>query len=238
MTSHLIQCDDSLEEARIKKVYRERSKPSGYYSLFDAGNLFHLQELERKLLKRFRQLGCDSVADARFLEVGCGSGHWLREFIKWGMSPYNVTGVDLRQEPLSIAERLCPQGVTLRCNSGSTLDFPDETFDIVLQATVFTSILDDEMKQRLAYEMLRVVKSTGLIIWHDFHVDNPWNSNVRGVRKAEIKRLFPDCEITLERVSLVLPLTKFLAPWSWSMCHFLDRLRILNTHYLGFIQKR
>lgn len=86
--------------------------------------------------------------------------------------------------------------------------------------------------------MLRVVKKTGLIIWYDFFVDNPWNQNVRGVRKTEIARLFPNCSIELERVSLVLPLAKFLAPWSWSACHLLSRLRLLNTHYLGLIQKK
>ena len=67
----------------------------------------------------------------------------------------------------------------------------------------------------MAQEMLRVVKRTGLIIWYDFHVDNPWNPNVRGVRKAEITRLFPSCSIALERVSLALPLAKMVAPRSW-----------------------
>ena len=90
----------------------------------------------------------------------------------------------------------------------------------------------------MAQEMLRVVKRTGLIIWYDFHVDNPWNPNVRGVRKAEITRLFPSCSIALERVSLALPLAKLVAPRSWIVCYVLDRLRFLNTHYLGVIQKR
>jgi ubiquinone/menaquinone biosynthesis C-methylase UbiE len=161
----------------------------------------------------------------------------LREFIKWGVSPADVTGIDLRPDALSMAAHLCPQGVTLQCASGSTLNFQDESFDLVLQSLVFTSVLDERMRHQMAQEMIRVVKKTGLIIWYDFYVDNPWNPNVRGVRKAEIKRLFPNCHIELERVSLALPLAKILAPWSWITCYVLSRLRFLNTHYLGVIQK-
>jgi ubiquinone/menaquinone biosynthesis C-methylase UbiE len=230
--------DIAREEARIKSVYKERNKPAGYYSLFDPGNLFLVQERERLLLKRLRRHGLDPLTGSRFLEVGCGSGAWLREFMKWGVSPADVTGIDLRPEALSIATQLCPQGVTLRCMNGSTLDFPDESFDLILQSLVFTSILDERMRTRMAQEMLRVVKKTGFIVWYDFHVDNPWNPNVRGVRKSEIKRLFPNCQIEVERVSLALPLAKVLAPHSWVTCYLLGWLRILNTHYLGIIQKR
>ncbi len=236
MQTDMKNSDVAREEARIKGAY-QRTKPAGYYSWFDAGILFLIQEREKLLLKRLRQHGCAPLAGRRFLEVGCGSGHWLREFIKWGVSPVDTTGVDLRPEPLSIAAQLCPQGVTFQCMNGSTLDFQDESFDLVLQSLVFTSVLDEGMRQRMAQEMLRVVKKTGLILWYDFYVDNPWNSNVRGVRKAEIKRLFPNCHIELERVSLVLPLAKFLAPWSFITCYFLGRLRFFNTHYLGVIQK-
>lgn len=229
--------DFASEEARIKLVYELRTKLADYYSLFDPGNLFLAQERERHLLKRMRKRGCASFADMNVLEVGCGSGHWLREFIKWGVSPHNLTGIELQPERLSSAARLCPFGVTLQCMSGVTLEFPDESFDLVLQSLVFTSVLDEKMRYRMAEEMLRVVKKTGFIIWYDFFVDNPWNPNVRGVRKGEIMRLFPNCAIDLERVSLMLPLAKVLAPWSFLTCHLLGRLRLLNTHYLGLIHK-
>jgi ubiquinone/menaquinone biosynthesis C-methylase UbiE len=238
MSTDMKPSDVVREEARIKAAYQNKTKPVGYYSWFDPGNLLLVQERERALLKRLRQHGRDPLNGSRLLEIGCGSGHWLREFIKWGVSPADVTGIDLRPEELSAAARLCPQGVTLQCTNGSKLDFQNDSFDLVLQSLVFTSVLDEPMRQRMAQEMLRVVKKNGLIIWYDFFVDNPWNPNVRGVRKAEIQQLFPNCFIELERVSLALPLAKLLAPWSWSVCHFLGRLRLLNTHYLGIIQKK
>ena len=36
------------------------------------------------------------------------------------------------------------------------------------------------MKQAVAEEMLRVLKPQGLILWYDYHVNNPWNKDVRG----------------------------------------------------------
>jgi len=236
MLSDLNHSDVGGEEARIKLAY-QKTKPVGYYSCFDAGFLFLVQERERLLLRRLRKHGFDTLTGAQILEVGCGSGQWLREFIKWGASPSNITGIELRPEPLSNASRLCPSGVRFHHMNGIKLDFPDESFDLVLQSVVFTSVLDEKMRRRMGQEMLRVVKKTGLIIWYDFFVDNPWNPNVRGVCKAEIKQLFPNCSIDLERVSLVLPLAKFLAPWSWFACYFLSRLRFLNTHYVGVIYK-
>jgi ubiquinone/menaquinone biosynthesis C-methylase UbiE len=237
MLGDLKDGDVVREESRIEPSYRT-AKPSGYHSLFDSGNLFLLQERERYVLKQLTKHGCVSLADKHVLEVGCGGGYWLREFIKWGVSPSNLTGVELLTNRLSSAARLCPSGVTLQHMNGATLQFPNECFDLVLQSLVFTSVLDEKIRHRMAEEMLRVVKKNGIIIWYDFFVNNPWNPNVRGVAKAEIRSLFPHCSIKLERVSLLLPLAKVLAPWSWLACHFLSRARLLNTHYLGFIQKK
>lgn len=225
------------EEVRIRLAYQRRTKPAGYYSLFDPGILFIVQERERILLERLKQHNRDPLAGSRFLEIGCGSGHWLQQFIKWGISPADVTGIDLRPDALSEAAQRCPQEVTLKCMGGGKLEFADETFDLVLQAMAFTSVLDEEMRRKMAQEMLRVVKRNGLIIWYDFFFGNPWNPDVRGIRKAEIHRLFPNCYIRLERVSLILPLVKSLAPWSWGACYLLSRLRLLSTCYLGVIKK-
>jgi len=121
---------------------------------------------------------------------------------------------------------------------GGALEFDDGTFDIVFQSMVFTSVLDQEIRQQIAHEMLRVVKKDGVIIWYDFFFANPWNPDVRAVRKAEIKQLFPHCLVELERVSLILPVVKKLAPWSWLGCHLLTKLRFLNTFYLGVVKKQ
>ncbi len=224
------------EEARIQGVYAGRHDDQRN-SWFRAGHLFMIQSRERRLLGILEKYRLSSLGHVSILEVGCGTGYWLRQFINWGMQPENIHGVDLVEERISEARRLCPNTVHLTCGSAAKLDYTDNQFDLVLQSTVLTSVLDQDMQAQIASEMLRVVKIGGAIIWYDFHVNNPRNSNVRGVNKKEIRKLFPNCELQLHRVTLAPPIARMLAPVSWVACSLLEYTKIFNTHYLGIIQR-
>ena len=136
------------------------------------------------------------------------------------------------------AKKLCPSEVKLYRNNAASLEFTDQKFDLVFQATVFTSILDPALKRQIAAEMMRVTKDDGLILWYDFRVNNPWNSDVQGVKSHEIQKLFPECDIRLRRVTLAPPLARQLAPYSWIACYFLEKIPWLCTHYLGVVRKK
>ena len=228
--------DLESEETRIKSVYAQR-QGSSRYSWFNQGHLFLVQELERNILAILSSKGLGHLHDKKILEIGCGQGHWLREFIKWGACPENMTGIDLLPDRVTKARQLCPQGVEIQCGNAARLAFHNDSFDLVLQFTVFSSILDLNMKEVLAHEMLRVLKEGGLILWYDICINNPRNPDIRGIRKHEIAQLFPDCRIDLHRVSVAPPLCRLIAPYSWLGCYALERLRIFNTHYLGVIQR-
>ena len=116
--------------------------------------------------------------------------------------------------------------------------FPDEMFDLVLQSTVFTSVLDPGTKQQMAAEMCRVLKTNGLILWYDYHMDNPRNPDVKGVKLREIAALFPRCEIRMQRITLAPPIARRLASHSWLLCYFLSKIPWLCTHYIGVIRKK
>jgi SAM-dependent methyltransferase len=231
---------ENSEELRIQAAYarRKRSVDADRYSYFNRGNLFLIQSREREVLDLLNRYGFRRLDARIILEVGCGTGYWLREFIKWGARPENLSGLDLLPDRITEARRLCPEGVRLQGGSATTLKFPDATFDLVLQSTVFTSILDREMKHQIASEMLRVLKPNGLILWYDYQLDNPRNPDVRGVGKGEIHSLFPRCSIDLRRVTLAPPLARLLAPHSWLPCYLLEKVPLLRTHYLGVILKR
>ena len=226
-----------VEEARIRTVYAERHRNDVRYSWFSPGHLFIMQERERRLLTLLQRHGFALLDTYKILEIGCGTGYWLREFIKWGARPENTTGVDLLSDRVIEAKKLCPEAVQVQCGSAAALAFPKDTFDLVLQSTVFTSVLDASMKQQMASEMLRVVKSDGLILWYDYHVNNPWNSDVRGVKRQEISQLFPGCLIKLQQITLAPPLVRLLAPYSWLACYLLGKVPWLCTHYLGVVRK-
>lgn len=103
---------------------------------------------------------------------------------------------------------------------------------------MFSSILDPRMKQRIAQEILRVLRVGGAILWLDFFFNNPNNPDVRGVGRKEIRSLFPDCIAEVRRVNLAPPLVRLLAPRSWLLCDFLSGLAFLDTHYLGLFRMK
>ncbi|MBI4500130.1 MAG: class I SAM-dependent methyltransferase [Gemmatimonadetes bacterium] len=226
----------SAEEDRIRAAYARRVV-DGRYSWFDAGNLLAMHERERSALRVLAAAGLTPLAERRILEVGCGTGAWLRDFVKWGADPKRLYGVDLLSERVEQARRLCPAGVTLECRNAAQLGFEDASFDLLLQSTVFTSILDRALRRAVAAEMVRVLRPGGVILWYDYHVNNPRNPDVRGVPRREIAELFPGCSVHLRPVTLAPPLARMLAPRAWLLCQLLERVPGLRTHYLGLIRK-
>ena len=224
------------EQARIQQVYAERQRTKRY-TWFDPAYVFTIQEREHRVLRSLRARGLTSLSETKILEIGCGNGAWLNEFIKWGARPENITGVDLLAERIDEARRRCPAGVRLECGNAARLNFPDSSFDLILQSTVFTSILDQNIRHEIAKEMTRVAKKGSLILWYDFHIRNPRNPHVQPVRKREIYRLFRGCRVYLRRITLAPPITRFLAPRSLFACYVLSKIPWLCSHYLGVIEK-
>ena len=142
-------------------------------SWFNPGHQFIAQQRERRLLDLSRRYGFAALQSKSILEVGCGTGQWLRDFVKWGAQPEKLAGIDLLADRLSTAQQLCPPGVRIQCADAAQLPFADAVFDLVFQSTVFTSILDSELRHRVAAEMMRVLKRDGVIVWYDYHLNNP-----------------------------------------------------------------
>src|SRR5439155_3847323 len=140
---------ERAEEARIRAAYAKRQGDDARYSWFSPGHLFIVQERERRLLALLQRYGFAPLSSKRILEIGCGTGYWLREFIKWGARPENITGIDLLPDRIAEARGLCPEGMNLLCGNAASLRFENSTFDLVLQSTAFTSILDPTMKQQI-----------------------------------------------------------------------------------------
>ncbi len=205
-------------------------------SLFEPGYQFTIQTRERAVLRVLAANGHTDLRRARVLEVGTGTGNWLRDFIRWGAAPEHLFGVDQDCERITMARRLCPPSVTLECRDAVKLDYPDEMFDIVVQSTLFSSVLEPERREAIAREMVRVRKAAGSILWYDMRVNNPANAMVRGIGKAELRKLFPGQRMTIRRITLAPPIARRLAKHAWMMAALLETFPPLTSHYLAAIQ--
>jgi ubiquinone/menaquinone biosynthesis C-methylase UbiE len=227
------------EVVRIEQAYARR-KARGYdraYTLADRANLLRLQQLQYRMVSLLPEGYRTELHNKQILEIGCGSGYWLREFIQWGALPENIVGVDLLPARIADARHLCPAGVRLEVQNATALSFPDSRFDLAFQATAFTSMLDPNMRVGVAAEMLRTLKPNGCILWYDFFVRNPWNPDVRAVSRREIHRLFPGCRIRLRRVTLAPPLGRTLSRLSSAAYRIVEATSLFHTHYVGIIEK-
>jgi ubiquinone/menaquinone biosynthesis C-methylase UbiE len=228
---------DELE--RIKKVYEKRKieQKDKVYSYFNKGSLFIIHQREKALLDILNKFNYSDLTNKKILDIGCGTGGTLRRFIDYGAKPENLYGIDLLEDRIEVAKELHPK-INFIWGNAENLPYPDEFFDIVMQFTVFTSILDTEMKRKIASEMIRVLKNDGMIIWYDYHINNPQNPDVRGVKRKEIYELFPNYEIVLKHVTLAPPITRKIAPFSFILCSILEKIPFLCTHYLGIIRRK
>lgn len=224
------------EEERIRRAYDAR-REAARYSWLSPGHQLIVQGAERGLLRALARAGMASLGEARVLEVGCGTGQWLRAFVQWGACPARVTGIDLQAGRLREARARCAGEVGLAAASGTSLPFGDATFDVLLQSTVFTSILDPAVRAAVAGEMLRVLRPRGVVLWYDFRIGNPRNPDVRGVTRREIRRLFPGCRVDLRRVTLAPPLARALAPRLGPLAVLLSTIPPLCTHLVGTIER-
>jgi ubiquinone/menaquinone biosynthesis C-methylase UbiE len=226
------------EFARIRAEYerRERELPAGFYEWYQPANLFRRFQIARRCIGALVREGMFPLTGRRVLDVGCGNGQWLTEFVLWGASVHDLCGIDLLEGRIQRARSKLPSA-DLRADDASQLPWVDATFDLVTQFLVFTSVLDMSAKKRLASEMLRVLKPDGLILWYDLRYNNPQNPNVRGIGAKEVRSLFPACMVKLEKAELAPPIARRVVPVSWVGALVLEKVPLLRTHLLGVISK-
>lgn len=117
-----------------------------------------VHELQERAWRRALSL-CTLPKGASVLDVGCGTGRWVRRYAQSGYSPVGLDGslsmlkraVELRTLAPLLAARL------------QSLPFRDGTFDCVQTITVIQHIPALEQQQALE-ELVRVIKPGGYLI--------------------------------------------------------------------------
>jgi SAM-dependent methyltransferase len=221
-----------LRETDLLRERYARRVPGRLYTLDPAAYLAR-QEKERELIGLIRSCGLRPMREKSILDVGCGNGSDLLDLIRLGYQPENLAGCDLLEERAMIARHRLPEACAVI--AADALAFPFEQFDIVMQSTVFTSLLDDEYRHALADKMWQVARDG--VLWYDFAYDNPRNSDVAGMPLRKVRGLFPEGTFTVKRVTLAPPITRRVTRVHPKMYAIFNSLPLLRTHLLCWIAK-
>ncbi|MEL7590340.1 MAG: class I SAM-dependent methyltransferase [Anaerolineaceae bacterium] len=196
---------------------------------------FITENRHRDMEKMLKENGIISLKSLKLLEIGCGSGSVLEEFQQMGIDDIALFGIDLLYDRLVEAKaNLLTPGIYNA--DGQNLPFSQESFDLVLQYTAFSSVLDPNIKRNMATEITRVLKPGGFVIWYDFWW-NPLNAQTKGITPKEIKHLFPHSKYSFKKITLAPPIARKVVPVSRLIASILEKTNVLNTHFLVFIQK-
>ncbi len=102
----------------------------------------------------------------RILDVGCGDGTWLRNFIEYDALPENLFGVDVSDIRFDVGEAKNPL-INLLKTDGQTIPFEESHFDLVTQFVCLSSVPTVALRERVCQETCRVLKPGGFIFWWD-----------------------------------------------------------------------
>jgi SAM-dependent methyltransferase len=157
--------DHGTELDRIRAAYeaRDAAAASSAYSWSSVGYRFYMQELEWSLLRELDRAGA-TVAGADVLEVGCGSGYFLHRMQEYGAA--SASGIDLMDNRIEQARARYPT-LDVRAGDAAALPFAAASFDVVTQITCLSSVLDADLRRRIAAEMWRVCRPGGVVVSFD-----------------------------------------------------------------------
>lgn len=208
------------------------------YSILRPEVWLGIQERQRAMLNLFKQdLGWHNMSDKTLLEVGCGSGGNLLDFLRFGFLPEHLSGSELLEERVAAALHWLPTAITIHSGDSTNADIADDSQDIVFQSVVFSSLLDDNFQQTLANKMWQWVKPGGGILWYDFTFNNPSNPDVRGVPVKRVQELFPDRKMIVKHITLAPPISRRVCKIFPNFYHLFNMIPWLRTHVLIWIEK-
>jgi SAM-dependent methyltransferase len=196
-----------------------------------------MHERQRVLLRGLARRGLSDVAALRLAEVGCGSGGNLLELLRLGFAPEQLLGIELLPDRHAQARHVLPAATPVWLGDAVHAPVEPASLDLVLQSTVFSSLLDDAFQQRLAAAMWQWLRPGGHVLWYDFTVNNPRNADVRGVPLARVRALFPHGRLDAQRVTLAPPLARVVCRVHPALYPVFNVLPWLRTHVWVWVHK-
>ena len=122
--------------------------------------------------------------DLKILDLGCGNGRSTRMYIDLGLSPRQLTGIDLRPGTIELARKLNP-GISYTSYDGKTIPFPPHSFNWISLTTVFSSIRGEDCRKHIVDQIYQALPSGGYVFYFDLRLIN-WFAGSGRVRPLQL----------------------------------------------------
>lgn len=176
----------------------------------------------------------NNISEVKVLDMGCGLGHELNRLKEVGFSAKNLYGVDINADRIKKAQSDYPD-ISFKTISAIETGYDNDSFDIVMLYTVFSSIPDKGLKHKIAQEAARIVKPGGMIVIYDMRYPNPMNSKINPLRLKEVSELFDGLSAACSSITLIPQLARRLT--SRTVYNLLHKLPFLRSHAFYIIRK-
>ncbi len=216
----------------IKQIYADRDSNIDLLKNHQGLYPHYIVEEREKIYKSIINNHFYNKNNLKLLEVGAGVGMNLSFFHSIGFEYPHIYANELSEDRFEKLKNSFPE---VTCFSGDASEMEmNQKFDVVFQSTVFSSILSNALRIKLAAKMFDLTNDNGIVLWYDFIYNNPKNKNVRKVTKSEIKTLFPNAKkYEFYKVTLAPPIGRRVGKWY----SFFNRFKFLRTHVIAVIHK-
>jgi len=119
------------------------------------------------LEERYLRCLLPSIDDKDILDVGCGTGRWLRRIADLG-APRSLQGIDSSAEMLAIARRALTRKASLVLAQLPVVPLPTASIDLAICSFALSYISD---VKSLARQLRRVLRDNGDLLITDMHPD-------------------------------------------------------------------
>ena len=214
--------------AAVYEAYARDPRKARAWAAANPGNAAIRGELLDRVMD---EVGPQLSAQSQVLDIGCGTGWWLRALTSHGIDPDRLHGVDALPERVRSARSSLP-GAHVEVGDACDLPLADRSFGVVLLFTLLSSLPDRQAVRLALREARRVTAPGGALLVYEPRVPNPANRATRYISRRELARSL-DGELRTSSLTLVPALARRLGRATERLYPALSQMPLLRTHRLS-----
>jgi ubiquinone/menaquinone biosynthesis C-methylase UbiE len=221
----MTRTDEEID--RVYSEYSRNARKQRAWSADNPGNIAIRSELTDELL---RLAAPELAGTGAILDAGCGTGWWLRALADAGVAAERLHGIEIQPQRAAATREAVP-GTQIEVGDAERLPFPDESFDVVFQLTLLSSLGSHGEIRKALGEGMRVLAPGGLLLVYEPRVPNPLNRHTQLVRNSDLAAagVTPNEQISL---TVIPALARRLGGRTGDRYSRLARFPFLRTHRL------